>query len=198
MLVFLRTKHWCCVCACARAVVIYPGMGCFWGAEKLFWRLPGIFSTQVGYTGGFTPNPTYEEVCSGTMHHLLCLHFDFHWLLTPPACEESKVDSSVRSVKVQETKQSAKEKKKQGLKDCFKDDALLLSPPSLHLQSTSQTILLQMGYTPPWPTCKDWALYCAVLRRFLPTEVLCVTRHKLASFPETMIWWTICWRLKLV
>ncbi|XP_069391463.1 mitochondrial peptide methionine sulfoxide reductase isoform X2 [Paralichthys olivaceus] len=45
------------------------GMGCFWGAEKLFWRLSGIFSTQVGYAGGFTPNPTYHEVCSGLTGH---------------------------------------------------------------------------------------------------------------------------------
>lgn len=43
----------------------YSGMGCFWGAERRFWRIPGVFSTQVGYAGGFTPNPTYHEVCSG-------------------------------------------------------------------------------------------------------------------------------------
>ncbi|XP_061609789.1 mitochondrial peptide methionine sulfoxide reductase isoform X3 [Phyllopteryx taeniolatus] len=41
------------------------GMGCFWGAERKFWRLKGVYSTQVGYAGGYTPNPTYQEVCSG-------------------------------------------------------------------------------------------------------------------------------------
>jgi peptide-methionine (S)-S-oxide reductase len=45
------------------------GMGCFWGAEKKFWQTPGVYSTQVGYAGGSTPNPTYREVCSGDTGH---------------------------------------------------------------------------------------------------------------------------------
>lgn len=45
------------------------GLGCFWGAERKFWQLPGVYSTAVGYAGGYTPNPTYKEVCSGLTGH---------------------------------------------------------------------------------------------------------------------------------
>jgi peptide-methionine (S)-S-oxide reductase len=54
------------------------GLGCFWGAERVFWQLEGVYSTAVGYAGGFTPNPTYDEVCSGQTGHteVVRVYFD--------------------------------------------------------------------------------------------------------------------------
>jgi len=49
--------------------VAFFGLGCFWGAEEIFWQVPGVWSTSVGYAGGSTPNPSYEEVCSGRTAH---------------------------------------------------------------------------------------------------------------------------------
>jgi len=51
------------------AEVAVLGLGCFWGAEKLYWNTPGVLNTAVGYAGGYTPNPTYEEACSGRTGH---------------------------------------------------------------------------------------------------------------------------------
>jgi peptide-methionine (S)-S-oxide reductase len=53
----------------AHCDTLVVGMGCFWGAERKFWQAPGVYSTSVGYAGGFTPNPSYEEVCSGLTGH---------------------------------------------------------------------------------------------------------------------------------
>jgi peptide-methionine (S)-S-oxide reductase len=76
----------------AGAQVAVFGMGCFWGAERLFWRLPGVISTSVGYAGGITPNPTYEEVCSGLTGHAEVVRVVYDpmvpgraWRQTPPS-----------------------------------------------------------------------------------------------------------------
>ncbi len=53
------------------------GLGCFWGAEEIFWQVPGVWSTSVGYAGGYTPNPSYEEVCSGATGHTEAIRIVF-------------------------------------------------------------------------------------------------------------------------
>jgi peptide-methionine (S)-S-oxide reductase len=57
---------------------VVVGMGCFWGAERVFWEIPGVFTTAVGYAAGYTPNPTYEEVCSGRTGHNEVVLVVFH------------------------------------------------------------------------------------------------------------------------
>jgi peptide-methionine (S)-S-oxide reductase len=54
------------------------GLGCFWGAERIFWQAPGVYTTAAGYAGGLTPNPTYEEVCSGRTGHTEVVLVAFH------------------------------------------------------------------------------------------------------------------------
>jgi len=64
--------------------VLYVAMGCFWGAERIFWQLPAVVTTAAGYMGGFTPNPTYEEVCSGRTGHTEAVLIAYDAALTSP------------------------------------------------------------------------------------------------------------------
>jgi peptide-methionine (S)-S-oxide reductase len=61
------------------------GLGCFWGAEELYWQMPGVWSTSVGYAGGVTPNPSYDEVCSGRTGHTEAVRIVFDPAVVPYA-----------------------------------------------------------------------------------------------------------------
>ena len=65
--------------------VLYVAMGCFWGAERIFWRLPGVVTTAAGYMGGYTPNPTYDETCTGRTGHAETVLVAYDPSVTSPA-----------------------------------------------------------------------------------------------------------------
>ena len=81
------------------------GMGCFWGAERLFWQLPGVYTSAVGYAGGFTPNPTYQETCTGLTGHTeaVLVVFDPAQVPTRRSCARSGRNTTRRRATVRAT-----------------------------------------------------------------------------------------------
>lgn len=171
----------CFFCVCILSLC--STIGCFW---------TGVFSTQVGYTGGFAANPTYHEVCTGiTLCPFLCIYNCYTIVL--PSDEEVNWVGRTFLCKMS---QGSREKRKQNIGRNGVLSTALSS--SQHLPFICSHLLRMHRSrwavppipTLPWPTCKDWALYCAVLQRFYQQRLLCMKRHKWASFPETMIWQT--------
>lgn len=138
------------------------GMGCFWGAERLFWRHSGVFSTQVGYAGGFTPNPNYHEVCSGNNTLCICMPCTHGRVLTDPAPfpprgrggrSGSPGRFSVRSVRVQDAKKcKGKMESREGEKRAVLSTALSSSRRLPFICSQLLRMHCSRWAVPPIPT----------------------------------------------
>lgn len=193
------------MCSCVSACCLYVQVwavsgelrdfsGGFQGSSPHRWATPAA-SHQ-------TPLTTRSAQVIYSVHmHIFYTWIYFNWSCSLPLRRWSGLPGhfSVRSVRVQETK------KCKGKRRRWRDGKGVLSTAlsSSHRLPFICSQLLRMHCsrwavppvpTSPWPTCKDWALYCAVLRRFFQQRLMCMTSHRWAAFLETMIWRTWCWR----
>ncbi|XP_048793437.1 mitochondrial peptide methionine sulfoxide reductase isoform X2 [Lagopus muta] len=126
------------------------GMGCFWGAERKFWRQKGVYSTHVGYAGGYTPNPTYKEVCSGSLSLLYC---QAHWTGTKLILSKFSLQVELATWKLYEWYIS---QKTSALRNCSRSSGRIMTRHKVLTESGFGAITTEIREAPEFYYAEDY------------------------------------------